>query len=188
MNLLAYCGNGPICRIDASGRTSVPAVPISPELEELYRLLNEYADITEDGFTIDLKSAVAEWDACISGIGQKEAYNLMSNYLCESYKQLCGEEFLFSNECVAYEIEYHVDAYMYTQGYKGYHRNITTLLLSKEYLEEHCKVIDISTNDVNDKLQRFMFNYQKGIREKYKGTAKDPFAKQRNRSYIMLPQ
>lgn len=99
----------------------------------------------------------------------------MSDQLCERYRQLYGREFLFTNRCVAYEIEYHVDGFMYARGFRGYRRNITTLLFSRKDLIAHCRTIDISADDVNSWRQKTMFGYRAGVREIYRNTDKDPF-------------
>ena len=96
--------------------------------EELTGLLEKYADVQAQGFSIDLASDHGRWDA-----------------------------------------------FMTAKGYKRYSPNVTTLLFSKEELESHCKVVDISPEDVNNWKQRTMFRYRKGIRDCYRGTEKDPF-------------
>ena len=102
----------------------------------------------------------------------------MSDYLCQAYYDSYNKEYLFSNECVEFEIQYHVDAYMWTQGYSGYSRNITTYAFSKKELIEHCKTIDISTKDIDTPKQKIMFNYRNGIRDCYKWTDADPFLRE----------
>lgn len=110
-------------------------------------------------------------------MGIDNAYNYMSAYLCQKYEDNFGKAYLFTNECVAYEIEYHVDAYMRAQGYKQYRRNITTYVFSKQCLIDHCKTVDISTKDVENLKQSIMFRYKKGVRAEYKNTANDPYSK-----------
>ena len=149
--------------------------------QRLNVLLERHTRITADGFSVDIGSDHEAWDECIKSLGVHKAYRIMADRLCEIYSERYGEEFLFSNECVAYELEYHVDAYMTMQGYSGYTRNITTMLFGREELIEHCKEVDISVRDVDNKKQRLMFGYRRGIRDCYKGTDKDPFAKQRRR-------
>ncbi|MBQ6117572.1 MAG: hypothetical protein IJL08_09685 [Oscillospiraceae bacterium] len=141
----------------------------------MHELLEKYASISENGFAIDLASAAAEWNAWMTSVGVRKACAIMSDQLCERYRQLYGREFLFSNNCVAYEIEYHVDGFMYAQGFKGYRRNVTTLLFSRKKLIAHCRVIDISTDDVNSWKQKTMFSYRPGVRQIYRNTDKDPF-------------
>ena len=172
-NMFAYCRNNPTSRVDSKGTEDDD---INAEMD---RLLNEYATIDETGFTIDLESATAEWNSCISEMGVKEAYEYMSDYLCQKYKEKYEKEFLFSNSCVAYEIEYHVDAYMSVKGNSGYSRNITTYFMSAKYLIDHCKVVNISTNDVGNFKQEKMFGYKNGIRECYKNTPDDPYREDR---------
>ena len=142
-------------------------------------MLDTYATISEFGFSIDIESETASWDASIKKLGIQEAYDYMSDYLCQKYNDAYGEEFLFSNKCVSYEIEYHVDAYMCMMGYKGYWRNVTTLWFSDDELIAHCKSVDISTNDTGDRLQKTVFGYKKGIRDCYKYTDRDPYAKRK---------
>ena len=147
------------------------------DILRLYSLLESYTKITPDGFSVDIATEHETWDDCIKALGVRNAYRLMADRLCELYNERYGEEFLFSNECVAYEIEYHVDAFMTMQGYSGYIRNVTTMLFSRESLIEHCKEVDISVKDVDNFRQRTMFGYRRGIRACYKGTERDPFSK-----------
>ena len=143
--------------------------------EELTGLLEKYADVQAQGFSIDLASDHGRWDVCMKRLGLGEAYARMADWLCRAYRERFGEEFLLTEACVAWEIQYHADAFMAAKGYKRYSPNVTTLLFSKEDLESHCKVVDISLEDVNNWKQRTMFRYRKGIRDCYRGTEKDPF-------------
>ena len=65
---------------------------------------------------------------------------------------------------------------MWAKGYPGYRRNVTTLAFDKEKLIRHCRIVNISTADVNSWRQRTVFRYKKGIRDCYRGTSADPFA------------
>ena len=177
--MFAYCRNNPALRKDISGATDEEAD--GDKYDELDQLLDKYATVSEDGFTINLEDETEEWNSCIKEIGVQQAYDYMSDYLCQKYEATYEKEFLFSNECVSYEIEYHVDAYMCMKGYSGYSRNITTFIFRKESLVGHCKVINISTNDTDDFKQAVMFGYMNGIRSQYRGTDKDPYAAFRSR-------
>ena len=146
----------------------------SPEAE-LAGLLEEYAAIEAEGFSVDLASAHARWDGCMKALGLEEAYGRMADWLCRAYREHFGEEFLLTEACVAREIRYHADAYMAAKGYKGYSRNVTTLLFSKAELESHCREVDVSLRDMTDWKQRTMFRYREGIRPCYRGTERDPF-------------
>ena len=147
----------------------------------LISLLDTCTAVRRTGFSIDLTVLTERWNRYIKAIGVKRAYKLMAAYLCDKYKAVYGREFLFSERCVAYEIEYHVDAYMWAQRFRGYYRNITTWLFKRKDLILHCKEVDISTEDVDNLKQRLMFGYKKGIRECYKNTPDDPFRRSRRR-------
>lgn len=171
--MFAYCRNNPVNRKDVAGTQDEDTTEEAKE--NLSALLDEYTTITETGFSISIETETKKWDEYIKQIGIKDAYTYMGEYLCQMYYDVYGEEFLFSEECVAYEIEYHVDAYMGAKGYSGYTRNVTTYMFSDDYLIEHCKTIDISTKDVYNTKQAIMFNYKSGIRSCYWYTEKDPY-------------
>ncbi len=141
----------------------------------MHDLLERYTTMTEKGFRIDIASAADRWDAWGKALGLRAAYREMAARLCRRYRERYGKEFLFSERCVAEEIAYHMNAFMRVKGYPGYHRHLSTLAFSKDYLIEHCKEIDISTDDVASWKQRTMFRYRQGIREVYRGTRDDPF-------------
>ncbi|MBR5094901.1 MAG: hypothetical protein IK095_07390 [Oscillospiraceae bacterium] len=141
----------------------------------LYALLDAHTSFSETGFSVDIAASTDRWDACIRALGAAVTYDEMARYLCERSRELYGREFLFSDRCVANEIAYHMNAYLCVRRYPGYRRHLTTYIFAKGYLIEHCKEIDISTDDVKSWRQRTMFGYRRGIREIYKGTADDPF-------------
>lgn len=144
-------------------------------LNTLLALTEQHTDITEEGFSIRLSDAPAEWDAAIKAVGIHAAYAAMADRLCELYRLRFGREFLFTNACVTYEIEFHADAYFCAMGYSGYVRNVTTLAFTKQQLISHCEWIDISTEDAHDLRQKLMFGYVRGVRECYRGTEADPY-------------
>lgn len=144
-------------------------------LDELCR---EFAEITEEGFAIRLDRAQKEWNAAIRAAGRKEAYRRMAEWLCRTYRERFGREYLFTEKCVAFEIQFHADAY-FSVTVGGYPRHIGTLPFSGEALISHCRVIDISTEDVKSLKQRLMFGYRRGIRRCWRGTPRDPFRRMR---------
>ena len=170
-NMFAYCRNDPVGRVDESGTADESAV--SPE-EELENLLDEYTDISPTGFAIDINTDHKRWDRCIKALGVQAAYDYMSEYLCQKYWDKYGLEFLFTEECVSYEIEYHVDAYMCMMGYSGYKRNFTTWFFTKSELVDRCGTVNISTKDIDSFLQSTMFGYKKGIRRRTDFSVPDP--------------
>ena len=143
--------------------------------KRLDALLERYAQTDRKGFRINLEAASGEWDSAIKEAGIKAAYRHMAARLCGLYAVRFGEEYLYSDACVAYEIEYHTDAYMCALGRRGYRRNLTSFLFSRASLKRHCRVIDISVDDVYDWRQRAQFRYRRGVRERYRRTEKDPF-------------
>ncbi|MBQ1371341.1 MAG: hypothetical protein IIY70_00285 [Oscillospiraceae bacterium] len=152
----------------------------------LCALLDKYASINDSGFKISLVEAVDEWDAAIKAVGIQAAYACLADQLCKRYAEAYGEEFLFTNRCVAYEIAYHVDAYMAATGHKGYLRHISSFAFSRQALQRHCGVVDIGTEDVADWKQRLMFRYRSGVRPKYRWTERDPFFRSKTISVFGL--
>ena len=145
------------------------------EKTALLALLKDCSSFYETGFSIDLKAAPDRWHRCVSALGLRRSCAMMAEALCGEYLARFGREFLFSAPCVAWEIRYHLAAYMWAMGYPGYRRNITTYLFSRKKLILHCQEIDISTADLASRRQRVMFGYKKGIRPVYRSTAADPF-------------
>ena len=140
-------------------------------LEELCEV---HTEIREDGFSIDLSAEEAAWDAAIRTAGRREAYRRMAACLGRLYLERWGREFLFTEKCMAFEIRFHADAY-FAVRMGGYPRHIATLPFSREALVSHCRVIDISTDDVASLRQRLMFGYRRGVRRCWRGTERDPF-------------
>lgn len=73
------------------------------------------------------------------------------------------------------EIEKHVLGYFYYLGYKNVSKPTIFATCGKQSLCDHCKTIEISEADVYSWKQSNGFGYYNGIRDKYKGTANDPF-------------
>lgn len=142
---------------------------------ELDDLLARFASVNEKGFAIELETEAPRWDAALKRAGLHRGYRHMAQWLDQAYRTRFGRPYVFTENCVAYEIEYHADAYFWAAGYRGYRRNVTSLLFSKEDLISHCRVIDISTDDVAVRRQRLMFRYRRGVRREYRNTPLDPF-------------
>lgn len=137
-------------------------------------LTEKHTDITENGFSIHLDAERELWDAAIRAAGRRSAYRQMAEQLCRMYRERFGREFLFTERCMAFEIQFHADAYLaVTVG--GYPRHVGTLPFSRDALIEHCCSIEIDVEDVKSLRQRLMFRYRQGIRPCYKGTEADPF-------------
>ena len=145
----------------------------------LAALTEKYTQVREDGFSIDIEAEAAAWHAASFALGPKQAYRRMAQQICSLYREKYGRPFLFMEKCVAYEIEFHYDAFMLMHGFRGYIRNVATMLYTKKQLISHCRVIDISTDDISNLKQRLMFGYRRGVRPELKFTRSDPFRKER---------
>ena len=129
----------------------------------------------ENGFAIELEANAAGWDSFLKRTGLHRGYRLTAESLSGKYREAYGKPYLFSDRCMAYEIEYHADAYFWAKGFHGYRRNVTSWLFGKEELISHCRTIDISTDDTESLRQRLMFGYRRGVRPEYRNTPADPF-------------
>ena len=141
----------------------------------LTELIHQYTQVTDEGFAVVLDKAPAQWDEAIRAAGRREAYRIMARELDGMYRRQFGRDFLFSEKCMTFELGYHVNAYMAATGHKGYPRHVSTLLFSKAALVEHCRSIEISTEDIASLRQRLMFGYRSGVRKSLRGTVEDPF-------------
>lgn len=141
---------------------------------DLETLCKELTEIREDGFSVNLERARGDWSTAIHAAGRRNAYRRMAECLSRLYQECYGREFLFTEKCMAFEIQFHADAYFsVTEG--GYPRHIATLPFSREALISHCREIDISEEDVKSLRQRLMFGYRRGVRKTLRGTERDPF-------------
>ena len=139
-------------------------------------LVTQHTIYSEQGFSVHLEKDTEKWDLAISFLGPRRAYRLMAEHLCGVYAEKYARPYLFHEGCVAYELGYHINAYLSMLGCHGYHRHITTLIFTKKQLIDHCQSVEISTGDVHDLKQRVMFRYRTGIRPCYRRTADDPYA------------
>ena len=145
------------------------------DMRELDSLLRQSVHMSETGFAIELEALAERWDALLKRTGLHRGYRLAADALSEEYRAAYGRPYLFSEKCMAYEIEYHADAFFWAAGYRGYRRNVTSFLFSRQELISHCRVIDISTEDTASRRQRLMFRYRSGVRPEYRNTPADPF-------------
>ena len=138
-------------------------------------LLDASTDWLPEGFSVRLEPDFRAWDACFRGLGLRQACARMAQRLCAGYRARFGRDFLFSDDCVAYELRYHIAAYMAARGLRGYRRHVTTLLFTRARLIARCREIDISTQDAASLRQRLIFGYRRGVRACFRGTQADPF-------------
>lgn len=147
--------------------------------ERLEALLRAHTAMDEKGFSVDLGTAPEDWHACFRDFGLKTCCRQMSQLLCEWYRERFDREFLFSEDCVAGELAFHVKAFFWASGCKGYRQTLAMLPFSRKKLIAHCKEVDIYTEDVRDLRQRVVFAYARGIRKCFRGTGADPFRPRR---------
>lgn len=94
---------------------------------------------------IGLESWQEELYNAVNLLGMGRATELMAEAALGVYKDTVGEAYLLPQKTVAYEIQYHVEAYFYAVGKKEYFwkRHLTTWAFPKKVLERRCEVIDI---------------------------------------------
>ena len=128
-------------------------------------LAAKFLSVREDGIALDLSKCPEAWDAAIRPLGRKTAYARLADLVCAAYREQTGRDFFFTEACVAGELGYHLDAYLRVRGFPGYPLHPTTLLLSKQAVEAHCKTVEIDRKDLDDFRQRLIFRYRKGLRK-----------------------
>ena len=114
-----------------------------------------------------------------------------TDYFYQSYKGIHNAEhrkdktktrpFLFSDNCVSYEIKEHALGYWYSIGWISKLTFVTTAMyaykgFNKDKVKASCEKIDIAEQDATKARDRTMFGYFTGIRDCYKYTAADPYA------------
>ena len=147
------------------------------ERAEVCELIDRYTTFGERGFSVDLEPEAERWRDLATELGAKELCRIMSGHLCARFKERNGREFLFGDDCVAYELEFHLRGYLWAKGYGNWGRHITIWLLPRSLVLARCREIDISAGDIASLPQRVVFRYRKGIRELYRNTPEDPFRK-----------
>ena len=133
--------------------------------ERLAALAEANTTYGEGELSLDLTRATEDWDLVVRSLGRKETYRRLAELVCAGYRAERGEDFPFTEACVAFELGYHIDAYLWSQGFKGSHRHVTTMLFTRQALDRHCRSVDISVKDLNNLRQRTMFRYKKGLRK-----------------------
>lgn len=130
--------------------------------ERLARMTDDSLTVKPGGISLDLRKDPAGWDAVLRALGRKEACRLLAERVRGNYLAQTGKEFPFTEPCVAYELGYHISAYLWSIGYRGHRRHITTRLFTRKALERHCSTVEIDEESVRDFRQRVVFHYRKG--------------------------
>ena len=134
-------------------------------LRRLEELVKKYAEIKPDGMSLDLSKDPARWDRLIRAMGRKTAYARIAECLCRAFRQKNGRDLIFTEACVANELGWHINAYLWTQGFQGYPRHLLTRAFSRNALDQHCRTVEIDEKDLHDLRQRLVFHYRKGLRK-----------------------
>ncbi len=144
--------------------------------DNIDHILSGCATILPEGFQIMLYKDPSSWQEAVKAYGSKAVCNTVAEWLSESYRRTFGAAFLFSDACLSFEFQYHLNAYLCTQGLRHL-RHITTFAIPKKLLERACRSVEIDTNDIWKWSQRLMFRYFFGIRKELKCTERDPYCR-----------
>ena len=187
--MFAYCGNNPILFFDPTG--DIPSRYftlydqgsniLSNLLAKLTRIAQK-ATIEEDMLSVNFTAYHDTFVSASRFMSPGVIGEILSEILCDRYAEIYGYEFLFSDKCVAIEIEKHLEGYLYMIG-EGGKRNLITnigiLWKGEEGAYRSLCSAEIATFQVLRWDQALMFNYFEGIRDIYQGTEKDPWAPRR---------
>ena len=130
--------------------------------ERLVDMTDASLTVKPGGISLDLRNDPAGWDAVMRALGRKEACRLLAERVRANYLAQTGKSFPFTEPCVAYEIGYHINAYLWSIGYRGHPRHITTRFFTRKALQRHCSTVEIDEESVRDFRQRVVFHYRKG--------------------------
>ena len=153
---------------------------------EASKILSECTTVMPYGFQIVLSKNTSAWQNAVKTYGSRSLCDAAAEWLSETYQNEYGKAFLFSEACLSFELHYHLNAYLYTQGLRHL-RHITTLAIPKNLLERACRSVEIDTGDVWKWSQRLMFRYFFGIRQELKRTERDPYCKKLFGSVRRIP-
>jgi hypothetical protein len=162
---------------------------ISKAIEDAQEI-GKRATISDGTISIDMDAEHETMRRITEAIGTTYMCDLISQEACEKYYATFGEEFLFSDLCVSYEIREHVYAYYWSIGEgpantiaKGYNL-LGVFQRQSGYFDRGdvysaTRSIDMRERDVASGMQAFIFGYKNGIRDIYIGTYRDPWADER---------
>ena len=156
------------------------------ETEPLNALLFRCTAVKAEGFCVDLSEAPAAWAELTRALGSRRLCTKAAALLSDAYRARFSQPFLFSPRCMAFELRYHLNAYLCMKGFRRL-RHISTLLFSKADLERRCRTVEIDTNDAYRRGQRLAFRYFFGVDRSCRRTARDPYAKPVRGRYVRIP-
>lgn len=137
------------------------------------------ATIKKGRISIDFVENNDDLLVCYDTIGTKQMADIITLIVDKRYTETVGREFLFTTECMSYEIEAHADGYLEMTN----QRNVRSKIVKayKAYLKlkgysdgeiqkkimSSVKAADLKEKDVENKLQSSFFKYRRHIRDAY---------------------
>lgn len=142
-----------------------------------------YSYYSADNYSKNLKENVFYAMASIATVKFYEEFQGKYNEKCEEYNynnfQETKRAFLFSDECVANEIEQHCLGYWWGKDKIKFLDSSVILAIgvgfNKNKIIKHCEKIDIFEQDVCKMRDAIVFGYYLGIRDEYLYTMNDPY-------------
>ena len=199
-NLFAYCNNNPVNRVDYTGyeATDTPSNRILTQVLEIlapfaafdyYRVDTEPVSTGERLIAARIMILKDDFYLAISKAAkiQPDLTYLVLALIVDAYvKQEKNRPLLFDVDCIAMEIKYHVEAYIFGKNIVVSDSRIpmsppiantitSGINYLKHFLKEKCAQIDIFEGDVYSRPQAFLFQYKDGIRSCYYHTDADPY-------------
>ena len=197
-NMFAYCGNNPVIYSDKTGHAPRFAYLMSADsghvgnstklwvAKNIAKHVGWNATIadTNDSISIDLSTTGEAFRFAIDTIGIDNVSNLVAIEACAKFKSSVGRDIIFTEKCVAYEIQEHIEAYLWSTGERALPNLISigfmVIKRSCDPNNVYLATVDINIHEADattDILQAVMFNYYHGIREEYQYlTGFDPYA------------
>lgn len=156
-------------------------------------LLNDYVRGIDSAFCLSIRARIRnglisipfeKYDSdvvsCSAILGTDVASAIITVLTDIRYFAIVGREFLFSRDCMWYEIKAHMDGYLYVSGadrssipllvpssvlYYGFYKHYSVNSMKKQVVGSLASA-DLSEKDMRRKHQRLFFRYDKSIRNK----------------------
>ena len=189
-NLFTYCGNNPINYVDHTGFKEEKDT--SAELVTILLLLlpyvsNTYFETTKNKdqtITISIKTSEYGFFQNLYAAKKinKELTYLVVSLIAVGFTRKYDRYFLFSIDCVSYEIQWHFDKYVITRNIPTdyvFDPSASTMFYNSLvgfglWANKHLMDIDIAENGVFSD-QAKTFHYKEGILPLYRKTDADPY-------------
>lgn len=194
INIFNYADNNPINLSDPNGKfpslivkgvksivSAVAAIAdrVSPYITALGKAVSigKKASINKGTISIDIGSANSDLLDCYDRLGLNVTSAIITGIVSTRYEGEIGQEFLFTDECMCFEIREHIHAYLFATGQRQLGANaIAKAYYMKQILEgksdeEALQAIvnattstDLREADIMDPMQKLFFGYTNSIR------------------------